>query len=145
MVEIIPPSDEYRAKLMATRRNKAGAKRITKREVELNARLDQIRLSQGITQQELADHLGVHLNQVNKYMRGHNKLSISRFVEICAFLSVAPGDLLWGLDDVKTPELRDSQKRMLSLAQMYNAIEDQIKRDAIYSMVEKVYRGEVEL
>ena len=145
MVEIIPPSDEYRAKLMATRRNKAGAKRITKREVELNARLDQIRLSQGITQQELADFLGVHLNQVNKYMRGHNKLSISRFVQICEFLSVAPGELLWGLDDVKTPELRDSQKRMLGLAQMFNAIEDQIKRDAIYSMVEKVYRGEVEL
>ena len=145
MVKIIPPSDEYREKLMATRRNPRGRKLITEDEIELARRINERRLSQGVTQQEIADLIGVHLNQANKYLRGLNKLSISKFVRICAFLDVAPGDLLWGLEDVQTADLRDSQKRMLSLAQMFNAIEDKIKRDAIYSMVEKVFRGEVEL
>jgi transcriptional regulator with XRE-family HTH domain len=145
MVVIIPPSDEYREKLLATRRNPRGRKLITADEVELAKRIEERRLSQGVTQQEIADLIGVHLNQANKYLRGQNKLSISKYVQICAFLQVAPGELLWGLDDVKTPELRDSPKRMLAMAQMFNAIEDQVKRDAIYSMIARVYRGEVEL
>lgn len=145
MIEIIPPSDEYREKLMATRRNPRGRKLITADEIELARRIDQIRLAQGVTQQQIADLLGVHLNQANKYLRGHNKLSIGKFVQLCAYLQTAPGELLWGLDDVKTPELRDNPKRMLAMAQMFNGIEDQVKRDAIYSMVARVYRGEVEL
>jgi len=145
MIEIIPPSDEYREKLLATRRNPRGRKLITADEVELAKRIELRRLSQGVTQQEIADLLEVHLNQANKYLRGQNKLSISKFVKLCAFLQVAPNELLWGLDDVKTPDLRDSPKRMLSMAQMFNAIEDQIKRDALYSMVARVYRGEVDL
>ena len=145
MVVIIPPSDEYREKLMATRRNPVGSRSISAEEIELAKRLELRRLSQGVTQQEIADLLGVHLNQANKYLRGHNKMSIGKFVKLCAFLQVAPGELLWGLEDVKTPELKDSPKRMLSMAQMFNSIEDQIKRDALYSMVARVYRGEVDL
>lgn len=145
MVEIIPPTDEYREKLMATRRNPKGMKAITAPEVELAARLDLIRRSQGVTLQDMADHLGVHVNQTSKYMRGQNKIPISRFVALCAYLSVAPGEMLWGLDDVKTPDLRESPKRMLSLAQMFNSIPDQVTRDALYTMVVRVYSGEVRL
>ena len=40
MIEIIPPSDEYREKLMATRRNPRGRKLITADEVELAKRIE---------------------------------------------------------------------------------------------------------
>lgn len=145
MVNIIPPSDEYREKLLATRRNPPGARRIGAAEMELMERLDQIRISQGVTQKEYAAAIGVGLAQANKYCRGQNKMPIHRFVAACAFFDISPNDVLWALDDVRTPILKDSPKRVLSLLQMFNAIDDRIKRDAIFAMVSRVYTGEVEL
>jgi transcriptional regulator with XRE-family HTH domain len=62
-------------------------------DVEIGARLRQVRRSRGYSQVELADHLGVSFQQVQKYERGANRLSGSTMVRACRFLQIEPKEL----------------------------------------------------
>jgi len=62
-------------------------------DVEIGARLRQVRRSRGHSQVELADQLGVSFQQVQKYERGTNRLSGSMMVRACRFLKIEPKEL----------------------------------------------------
>ena len=62
-------------------------------DVEIGARLRQVRRSRGYSQVELADQLGVSFQQVQKYERGANRLSGSMMVRACRFLKIEPKEL----------------------------------------------------
>src|ERR1044072_7318866 len=62
-------------------------------DVEIGARLRQVRRSRGHSQVELADQLGVSFQQVQKYERGTNRLSGSMMVRACRFLKINPKEL----------------------------------------------------
>lgn len=62
-------------------------------DVEIGARLRQVRRSRGHSQVELADQLGVSFQQVQKYERGANRLSGSMMVRACRFLKIEPKEL----------------------------------------------------
>jgi transcriptional regulator with XRE-family HTH domain len=51
-----------------------------------------------MSQQALADAIGVSFQQVQKYERGRNRISFSRLVEICHTLDCTIADLTDGLD-----------------------------------------------
>jgi transcriptional regulator with XRE-family HTH domain len=74
-----------------------------------------------MSQQVLADAIGVSFQQVQKYERGTNRISFSRLVEIAHTLDCRVGDLIQNLDDPGT----GAQKRMedLSKLQIPGAIE----------------------
>lgn len=55
-----------------------------------------------MTQQELADHLGVKFQQIQKYESGANRVSSSRLWDIAAALSVPVSFLFEGLE-MQTP------------------------------------------
>lgn len=143
MIKIVPPSEEYRAALAQTRRNKARG--MHPGDVEVSKRINEFRIAQGVTLQEMADELGVHVNQVSKYMRAENKIPMSRFVHLCTFLGASPTDMLYGLEEVKTRPTRETPKRLLTMMRLFDSIEDQISRDAIYRMIYRVAQGDIEL
>jgi transcriptional regulator with XRE-family HTH domain len=62
-------------------------------DVEIGARLRQVRRSRGHSQVELADQLGVSFQQVQKYERGTNRVSGSMMVRACRFLQIEPKEL----------------------------------------------------
>lgn len=62
-------------------------------DVEIGARLRQVRRSRGHSQVELADQLGVSFQQVQKYERGANRVSGSMMVRACRFLKIEPKEL----------------------------------------------------
>jgi transcriptional regulator with XRE-family HTH domain len=55
----------------------------------IGSQLRQARLSQAITQQQLAEALGVSFQQVQNYENGANGLSAVRLFAICKFLNVS--------------------------------------------------------
>ena len=45
----------------------------------------------GLTQQELAEQIGITFQQLQKYETAKNRVSVSRLWDICEALKVAPG------------------------------------------------------
>ncbi|WP_341812557.1 helix-turn-helix domain-containing protein [Wolbachia endosymbiont (group A) of Conops quadrifasciatus] len=101
------------------------------------------RLIQRYTQIDLADEIGVTHQEIHKYEQGYNPISIETLYKIAKALSVNTADLL------PEPKVLNEDcyfegeaEKILSLVRMYEKIENQELRKAIYSLVEfaKVYK-----
>lgn len=60
-------------------------------DIHVGARVKSRRLILGLSQEELAKSIGLTFQQVQKYERGTNRISVSRLVDICRILK-APVD-----------------------------------------------------
>jgi transcriptional regulator with XRE-family HTH domain len=58
-----------------------------------------LRLQQGMSQERLAEALGVTFQQIQKYERGSNRLGASRLFEVARALDIPVGRLYAGLDE----------------------------------------------
>jgi transcriptional regulator with XRE-family HTH domain len=56
------------------------------------------RQASGLTQAELGDRVGVTFQQIQKYERGHNRVSVSRLFGIAHALGVSPLTFMDGVD-----------------------------------------------
>ncbi|OQW60097.1 MAG: hypothetical protein A4S17_10955 [Proteobacteria bacterium HN_bin10] len=56
------------------------------------------RLEIGMSQEQLADLLGVTFQQVQKYEKGVNRIAVSRLFDIAGALAMSPGTFFEGLD-----------------------------------------------
>lgn len=72
------------AKKKATGQRSAGPS-----DSEIGVRLRAIRLDNGLSQSALGDELGITFQQVQKYERGVNRLSLSRAMEIADVLKTS--------------------------------------------------------
>jgi transcriptional regulator with XRE-family HTH domain len=81
----------------------AAARRSTGRTQDVDrhvgARVRERRIMLGLTQQQLADLIGVTYQQAHKYERGINRVSAGRLYEIAQVLSVPVGYFFDGLQD----------------------------------------------
>ena len=64
----------------------------------VGARVRERRIMLGLTQQQLADLIGVTYQQAHKYERGINRVSAGRLYEIAQVLSVPVGYFFDGID-----------------------------------------------
>lgn len=63
----------------------------------IGERIRSARENAGYSQQELAGLLRISFQQLQKYERGLNRVSVSRFLTICEALKVFPTTILTGL------------------------------------------------
>lgn len=68
-------------------------------DIAAGANLRRIRIHRGMSQEALAEHLGITFQQVQKYEKGANRMSISRALMACRALSCTLQDLVPGIDD----------------------------------------------
>ena len=87
--------------------NSTETKRTTGRTQDIDrhvgARIRERRIMLGLTQQQLADLIGVTYQQAHKYERGINRVSAGRLFEIARVLSVPVSYFFEGLDDAVRP------------------------------------------
>jgi len=69
-------------------------------DIQVGAKIRSLRLRSGISQELLAERLGITFQQVQKYEKGANRISASRMVMVCRALSCQIGDLFEGTEDV---------------------------------------------
>ena len=67
-------------------------------DVAIGQRIRERRRAVGMSQQTLAELVGVTFQQVQKYERGANRISFSRLIEVADALQCRLGDLAEGLD-----------------------------------------------
>ncbi|CDX04162.1 Xre family transcriptional regulator [Desulfitobacterium sp. LBE] len=77
--------------------------------------LRKYRERKGITQKQLADHLGVRDNTISSWEKGTNSIDISTLLNICNFLEINLDDI-YGISDKKISpvELTEDELALVS-------------------------------
>src|SRR5947199_6467929 len=89
----------------------------------VGARIRERRIMLGLSQQQLAQLIGVTYQQAHKYERGLNRISAGRLYDIAQVLSAPVSWFFEGLStDVSTVELTPRQRMCLELARNFAAI-----------------------
>lgn len=99
----------------------------------VGARIRERRIMLGLSQQQLADLVGVTYQQAHKYERGINRISAGRLHTIAQHLGVPVGYFYEGLDDVAEP-LSSTSRQCLELARNFTAIVNTDHRNALCDM-----------
>lgn len=101
----------------------------------VGARIRERRIMLGLSQQQLAQMIGVTYQQAHKYERGLNRISAGRLYEIAQVLSVPVSWFFEGLEpDGTLAELTPRQRMCLELARNFAAIDNQKHQEALSQM-----------
>lgn len=88
----------------------------------IGARLREKRIMNGLTQQGLADLIGVTYQQAHKYENGVNRVSAGRLYMIARVLGVDVGYFFEGLQGEASTEQSPQQRVFLDLARNFRSI-----------------------
>lgn len=111
-------------------------------DVRVGERIRLRRRATGVTQQKLADRIGLTFQQVQKYERGMNRVSASKLVEIAAALETNAADLLGEMPS-ETDPFRDElrllgQPGAVELCQAYAQIGSKRLRRSVLALVSAI-------
>jgi transcriptional regulator with XRE-family HTH domain len=97
----------------------------------VGARIRERRIMLGLTQQQLADLIGVTYQQAHKYERGINRVSAGRLYEVAQVLSVPVGYFYEGLSgETEPPTVSSRERMMLELARNFSEIRNERHQEA---------------
>jgi transcriptional regulator with XRE-family HTH domain len=98
-------------------------------------RIRERRVMLGLSQQQLAQMIGVTYQQAHKYERGLNRISAGRLYEIAQVLSVPVSWFFEGLaTEAPHAEMTPRQRMCLELARNFAAIDNEKHQEALSQM-----------
>jgi len=97
----------------------------------VGGRIRERRIMLGLTQQQLAEMIGVTYQQAHKYERGINRVSAGRLYEIAQVLSVPVGYFFDGLQDQNTRSISPRERMCLELARNFAQIPNERHQEAL--------------
>src|SRR4029077_9739914 len=97
----------------------------------VGARVRERRIMLGLTQQQLADLIGVTYQQAHKYERGINRVSAGRLFEIGQVLRVPVSYFFDGLDTENSRTESPRERMCLELARNFSQIENEKHQEAL--------------
>lgn len=110
-------------------------RKITSRAKEVDrfvgGRIRERRIMMGLTQQEMAELIGVTYQQAHKYERGINRVSAGRLFDIAQALGVPVSHFFDGLEDGAQLESTPRQRMCLELARNFGQISNQRHQEAL--------------
>jgi len=113
----------------------ASSRRSTSRTQDIDryvgARIRERRIMLGLTQQQLADLIGVTYQQAHKYERGINRVSAGRLFEVSQVLSVPVSYFFDGLEQENERGISPREKMCLELARNFAQIPNERHQEAL--------------
>jgi transcriptional regulator with XRE-family HTH domain len=91
-------------------------RRSTSVDAYVGCRLKQRREDLGMSQERLAELLGLSFQQVQKYERGLNRVGASRLFQLCGLLGVEPSFFFDGLSVALGPGVAETQSETETLS-----------------------------
>jgi len=101
----------------------------------VGGRLRERRLMLGLTQQQLADQIGVTYQQAHKYEKGVNRLSAARLFDVANSLGVDVGFFFEGLDKGRAPSWEARQRLLLELVRNFVSLPNRRSQELICALV----------
>jgi transcriptional regulator with XRE-family HTH domain len=103
-------------------------------DAHVGARILERRIVLGLTQQQLAGMIGVTYQQMNKYVRGINRVSAGRLYDIACALNAPVGYFYEGLDQ-EAPQSTSPRRRMLlDLTRDFSEIRNEKQQVAVHQL-----------
>ena len=110
-------------------------------DIHVGRKVRELRLARGLSQQELAEKIGVSFQQLQKYERASNRISCGRLADISAALHI-PIEEFFRLETVENPTSDDPEglaesdkvppRRVLALARrIENVTDPSIRRQLV--------------
>jgi transcriptional regulator with XRE-family HTH domain len=116
-------------------RTAASLRRSTSRTQDIDrhvgARIRERRIMLGLTQQQLADLIGVTYQQAHKYERGINRVSAGRLFEVAQVLSVPVSYFFDGLEQDGERGISPRERMCLELARNFAHIPNERHQEAL--------------
>jgi transcriptional regulator with XRE-family HTH domain len=100
----------------------------------VGGRIRERRIMLGLTQQQLAELVGVTYQQAHKYERGINRVSAGRLFEIARVLSVPVGHFFEGIGEEGVPSVTQHQRMMLEIARNFADITNERHQEALTAL-----------
>ncbi len=110
--------------------------------------LRSLRKARGVTQQALAEHLGVTFQQVQKYESAANRMAASTLYKVAAFFGVCvgdlfaradvkgePGDVVWIATCLGGARFGVSEDELTAVLSLYQRVENPEHRRAIRDLM----------
>jgi len=97
----------------------------------VGARIRESRIMLGLTQQQLADLIGVTYQQAHKYERGINRVSAGRLYQISRALGVPVGSFFEGLEEPQSRTHGSRERMCLELAKNFAQIPNERYQEAL--------------
>jgi transcriptional regulator with XRE-family HTH domain len=109
----------------------------------VGGRIRERRIMLGLSQQQLAQMIGVTYQQAHKYERGLNRISAGRLYEIAQVLSVPISWFFEGMHAESGPaEMTPRQRMCLELARNFAMIDNEKHQEALSQMARALAHGE---
>ena len=97
----------------------------------VGARIRERRIMLGLTQQQLAELIGVTYQQAHKYERGINRVSAGRLYEIARVLTVPVSHFFDGLEGEAGRTTNPRERMCLELARNFSQIANERHQEAL--------------
>jgi transcriptional regulator with XRE-family HTH domain len=97
----------------------------------VGARIRERRIMLGLTQQQLAEMIGVTYQQAHKYERGINRVSAGRLYEIARALSAPVSHFYEGIGDESPRQVTPHQRMLLEIARNFAEIRNEKHQEAV--------------
>ena len=107
----------------------------------VGSRIRERRIMLGLTQQQLAEMIGVTYQQAHKYERGINRVSAGRLFEIGRVLGVPVAFFYEGIDGSAPPQVSDRQRMCLELARNFSSITNERHQEALTQLARALANG----
>src|ERR1700746_324674 len=107
---------------------------------QFGARTPERRIMLGLTQQQLAEMIGVTYQQAHKYERGINRVSAGRLYEIARVLNAPITDFYEGLGEEAARQGPPHQPMLLEIARNFAEIQNEKHQEAV-SQLARVLAG----
>jgi transcriptional regulator with XRE-family HTH domain len=98
---------------------------------QVGARIRERRIMLGLTQQQMAELIGVTYQQAHKYEKGFNRVSAGRLYAFAQALGVEVGFFFEGIRARQTTEPAPHQRLMLELARSFTSIRSRQHQEAL--------------
>jgi transcriptional regulator with XRE-family HTH domain len=100
----------------------------------VGSRIRERRIMMGLSQQQMADMIGVTYQQAHKYERGINRISAGRLYEIKQVLAVAISYFFDGIGGAEERPAAPRQRMCLELARNFSSISNERHQEALSQM-----------
>src|SRR5687768_14594566 len=101
------------------------------------------RIMLGLTQQQMAELIGVTYQQAHKYEKGINRIAAGRLFTIAQALGVEVSYFFSGIGDDNSFKPTPQQRMLLELARNFTAISERKHREAVCSLARALANPEL--
>ncbi|SIS54709.1 Helix-turn-helix [Insolitispirillum peregrinum] len=116
--------------------------RATDTDRHVGTRIRERRIMLGLSQQQMADMIGVTYQQAHKYERGINRISAGRLYEIAQVLNVPVSYFYEGLNDAGVQDMNPRQRMCLELARNFAQIHNERHQEALSQLARALANDE---